>query len=135
MIVLDTSVVSAIMRREDAAQRRLARIAPESVVLTSPVAAEIRYGLQRLVPGSRRRVQLERAYELLRTTSSWANWNEDAATLFGVHKALLEARGQVIGDMDVAIGSIALALGAAVATYNVAHFGGIDGLAIDEWSL
>ena len=49
-------------------------------------------------------------------------------------KALLEAGGTQIEDMDVAIGSVALTLGARVATYNSRHLGRLDGLVVDDWT-
>jgi predicted nucleic acid-binding protein len=36
--------------------------------------------------------------------------------------------------MDIAIGSVALALGARVATYNIRHLERLEGLSIDDWS-
>ena len=47
--VLDTSVISALMRGEVAAERRLLNQSPSSVFLVQPVLAEIRYGLARLL--------------------------------------------------------------------------------------
>lgn len=42
MIILDTSAVSALMVREPHAMSRLARLQPGAVVISAPVAAEIR---------------------------------------------------------------------------------------------
>ena len=41
--------------------------------------------------------------------------------------------GTPVGDMDVIIGSIALAIGAGVATANAHHFRRLPGLHVDEW--
>jgi len=65
---------------------------------------------------------------------AWVDWTEAAASEFGRQKALLEARGAAIEDMDIAIASVALALGARVATYNVRHLRRLEGLSIDDWS-
>ncbi len=51
----------------------------------------------------------------------------------GVKKALLETRGEIVEDMDIAVGAIALALDASVATLNARHFKRIAGL-VDDWS-
>jgi predicted nucleic acid-binding protein len=134
MIVLDTNVVSALMHRIPGALSRLRASEPVDVVLCSPVAAEIHYGLSRLPDGSRRRAVLGEEYARLREAVAWADWTEAAAREFGRQKALLEARGSTIEDMDIAIGSVALALGARVATYNVRHLERLDGLSIDDWS-
>lgn len=134
MIVLDTNAVSALMHRIPEALSRLRMSEPPDVVLCSPVAAEIHYGLSRLARGSRRRAVLAEEYTRLREAVAWVDWTEAAASEFGRQKALLESRGTAIEDMDIAIGSVALVLGARVATYNVRHLRRLEGLAIDDWS-
>lgn len=91
------------------------------------------FGLARLQPESTRRRLLAREYGRLRALLEWADWTEGAAQIFGQQKARLQQRGQMISDMDVAIGSIALALDAAVATLNVRHFVRLDGLEVEDW--
>lgn len=134
MLLLDTNVVSALMHRLPEALSRLRMSEPVDVVLCSPVAAEIHYGLSRLAAGSRRRRILTEEYARLREAVAWVDWTEAAAAEFGRQKALLEARGTPIEDMDVAIGSVALTLGARVATYNRRHLGRLHGLAVDDWT-
>jgi len=126
--------VSALMHRLPKALSRLRMSEPADVVLCSPVAAEIHYGLSRLASGSRRRAILAEEYARLREAVAWVDWTEAAASEFGRQKALLEARGAVVEDMDVVIGSVALALGARVATYNVRHLERLDGISVDDWS-
>lgn len=133
-LILDTSVVSAIMRREDSALLRLRRSLPEDLVLCSPVAAEIRFGLRRLPEDSRRRALLQAEYDRLRGVIRWADWTEEAALEFGRQKALLESAGTPVGDMDVIIASVALASGGSVATVNARDFRRIPSLRVDDWS-
>jgi len=106
----------------------------ERVVLSAPVLAEIRFGLDRLEPGSRRRELLESELQRLQDVVSWADWDEQAAVRFGALKADLRAAGTPIDDMDLVIASIALTLGAAVATSNLRHFERIPGLPVDVWA-
>jgi predicted nucleic acid-binding protein len=134
MLVLDTNVVSALMHRLPGALSRLRLSEPVDVVLCSPVAAEIHYGLSRLPSGSRRRTVLTDEWARLREAVAWVDWTEAAASEFGRQKARLEARGTSIEDMDIAIGSVALALGARVATYNARHLQRLEGLAVDDWT-
>lgn len=133
-IVLDTSVVSFLMRRERNALERLSHHAAGDVVLSSPVAAEIRFGLERLQSGSRRQRLLAEEYDRLRALVRWSDWTEPAALEFGRQKALLERKGDVIEDMDVAIGSLAIVLDATLATGNVRHLARLDGLRLEDWS-
>lgn len=133
-VVLDTNVVSAILHRDPRALAHLAQHEPGDVFLTSPVAAEIHFGLERLPEGSRRRVLLTREYRRLRDAVEWSDWSEAAAETFGRLKAALQRQGQPIEDMDVAIASIAVSLGAAVATRNTRHLGRVGAVVVEDWS-
>jgi tRNA(fMet)-specific endonuclease VapC len=134
MIVLDTSAASAVMHGVKDALERLRREHPEDVVLVAPVAAEIRFGLERLPRGSRRRRLLEAEYARLREVLRWEDWTQEAADEFGRQKARLSKLGTLIEDFDIAIGSAALALGARLATLNTKHMARLEGLGIDDWS-
>ena len=105
------------------------------MILCSPVAAEIQYGLARLAGGSRRRKLLDAEYKRLRKVVQWSDWNEDAAAEYGRMKALLEQKGTRIDDMDLVIASIALTLGARIATCNRRHSSRIEGLELDDWTV
>jgi len=132
-LVLDTSVVSAIMRREEPTLARMKALHPGDLVLSSPVAAEVAFGLRRLPPDSRRRMLLGMEYERLRQAVPWCDWTEEAALAFGRLKEALERAGTPVGDMDVIIASIALAIGGGVATANARDFRRLPGLHVDEW--
>jgi predicted nucleic acid-binding protein len=132
-VLLDTNVVSALMQRDPGALDRLRGERPGAVVLCSPVAAEIRFGLERL-PQGRRRTLLEREYRRLEELLRWADWTRDAAEEFGRQKARLEGRGLLIEDMDVAIGAVAQSLGARLATRNIRHMSRLEGVVVEDWS-
>jgi tRNA(fMet)-specific endonuclease VapC len=134
MLVLDTSAVSALMHGKELAQNRLRRERPDDVVLVSPVAAEVRFGLERLARGSRRRRLLEAEYARIRSVVRYADWTEEAADEFGRQKARLTRVGAIVDDFDIAIGSIAVVLGARMATLNPKHMRRIEGLVVDDWT-
>ncbi len=133
-LVLDTTAASAVMHRRPGAIERLHELAPRDVVLSAPVLAEIRFGLERLERGSRRRELLEAELGRLQGAVGWADWDERAAHRFGTLKASLQAAGAAIDDMDLIIAAIALSLGAAVATSNQRHFARVPGLALEVWA-
>jgi predicted nucleic acid-binding protein len=133
MLVLDTSAASAVMHGMEAAVARLRVERPQDVILLSPVAAEIRFGLERLTRGSRRRRLLEGEYARLRAVVCFEDWSEAAAEEFGRQKARLSRTGTIIEDFDVAIGSAAVVLGARLATLNARHMARLQGLAIEDW--
>ncbi len=134
MLVLDTSAVSAVMHGIDGALEMLRLENPDEVILVAPVAAEITFGLERLVRGSRRRKLLETEYARLRRVLRWEDWTEVAAVEFGRQKALLAKHGTPIEDFDIAIGASAIVLGARLATLNIKHLARLSGLRVDDWS-
>jgi tRNA(fMet)-specific endonuclease VapC len=56
-----------------------------------------------------------------------------ACERFGKIRSQLEAAGTPIGDLDIMIGSIALAHNQGVLTRDVEHFEKIPGLIVDTW--
>lgn len=133
MLVLDTSALSSLMRRDEIALARARTHRPGDIVLCTPVAAEIGFGLQRLEAGSRRQQLLQAEYDRWRGVLPWRDWDEQAASHFARQKALLERAGIPVADMDIVIGSIALSIGAGVATANVRHFERLVGLHVEAW--
>jgi tRNA(fMet)-specific endonuclease VapC len=131
--VLDTNVLSALMRSEPAAAAHLLAATPAVVSVPQPVLAEIHYGLGRL-PRSKRRLELERRLELLLGSLARAEWTDEVSHAFGATKATLERRGQRIDDFDLAIAAHALAHHAVLATANVRHFERVPGLRFEDWS-
>ncbi len=129
---LDTSIVSALMRSEEAVTRRLLTTPRESVVLPQPVVAEIVYGIA-LLPASRRRRELEAALATLLGDIRRASWTDEVSREFGRVKAELDQRGERVDDFDVAIAAHALALGATVVTRNLRHFTRIRRLEVEDW--
>jgi tRNA(fMet)-specific endonuclease VapC len=134
MLVLDTSAVSAIMHGVGTAIERLRAERPDHVILLAPVIAELRFGLERLARGSRRRQLLEAEFARLRAVVRYEDWTEPAADEFGRQKARLARLGAPIEDFDVAIGAAAIVLGARLATLNAKHMRRLVGLTVDDWS-
>jgi tRNA(fMet)-specific endonuclease VapC len=131
--LLDTNTVSALMRSDPAASRRLLAARPDDVAIAQPVLAELRYGLARL-GNSRRRRELEQRLTILLGALEHALWTDEVSQQFGEVKAKLEKRGERVDDFDVAIAAHALAYDAIVVTDNARHFGRIPGIAVETWT-
>jgi tRNA(fMet)-specific endonuclease VapC len=131
--VLDTNVVSALMRGETAVIAALRAVDKVDVAVPQPVFAEIAYGIRRL-PASRRRRALEQRFALVRAELARAPWTDGVTDRFGEIKAALEKAGRRIDDLDLAVAAHALAAGATLVTANAAHMGRIGGLAIEDWT-
>lgn len=133
MYVLDTNVVSALMKGDPRVLAKLRTVAKQDVAVPQPVLAEIAYGIQRL-PRSKRREGLRVRLELVRNELLRAEWSDEVSQAFGEIKAALEAKGERIEDFDAAIAAHARALGATLVTANGAHIGRVPGLRIEDWS-
>ncbi|MGH9837723.1 MAG: type II toxin-antitoxin system VapC family toxin [Blastocatellia bacterium] len=62
-------------------------------------------------------------------------FTHDAAIIASGIWADLKQRGQLIGEVDLLIASVALSEGLAVATHNTRHFSRINGLQIEDWAI
>lgn len=130
--VLDTPIVSALMRSEETATRRLLATPRETVLVPQPVVSEILYGIA-LLPASRRRRELEAALATLLGDIHRASWTDEVSREFGRVKADLDRRGERVDDFDLAIAAHALALGATIVTRNLRHFTRIRRLEVEDW--
>ena len=131
--VLDTNVVSALMKGDAAIVDRLAAIAPADVAIPQPVLAEIAFGLERL-PRSRRRAALQARFDLVCAEIPRAEWTDAVSQTYGRVKATLERRGTRIEDFDAAIAAHALAVDATLVTANLDHMTRVPGLRTEDWS-
>jgi tRNA(fMet)-specific endonuclease VapC len=131
--LLDTNIYLALMKGVPAVVDRLAAVARDDVRVPQPVIAEIAYGIERL-PRSKRRSDLQRRFDLLRTELVCADWSAAVSEAFGRIKATLEKRGQRIEDFDAAIAAHALALEATLVTSNLDQMTRVPGLKIEDWS-
>jgi predicted nucleic acid-binding protein len=95
--VLDTTVVSALMRGEPTASARLLATPPPEVAIPQPVVAELEYGLARL-PRSRRRRMLEERWHVLLHGLGRVLWSDEVSRCFGNLKTKLESRGRQLAE-------------------------------------
>ena len=137
MIILDTNVLSALMRKapEGAVVDWLDRQPADSVWLSSITVFETRFGLA-LLPRGRRRNALERAFETV-LTDDLANRVLDFDAVAAAAAAQLAAdrqkAGRTVDLRDTLIAGIALARRATIATRNTKHFEGLDVPVISPW--
>ncbi len=131
--VLDTNVVSALMKGDPAVVERLAATTQAEVAIPQPVLAEIAFGIERL-PRSKRRTSLQARFDLVSAEVPRAEWTDAVSQTFGRIKATLERRGTRIEDFDAAIAAHALALDATLVTANFDHMIRVPGLRVEDWS-
>ena len=138
MIILDTNVLSALMRTAPEAPvvAWLDRQPAESVWITSITLFEARLGLA-LLPTSRRRQPLEAAFDRL-LKEDLENRVLDFDSAAAAEAASLAAQRQrarrPVDMRDTQIAGIALARRATLATRNVRHFEDLKIPIVDPWA-
>lgn len=138
MIILDTNVLSELMRPKPstAVVGWVASQPSSSLHTTSITQAEILHGIL-LLPAGRRRAALEAAAVAM-FAEDFADrilgFGSDAAAAYARMAADRRRAGRPISHFDAQIAAIAMTAGAAVATRNVADFGGLGLKVADPWS-
>ena len=138
MILLDTNVVSALMRRHPdvAVISWLDRQPAESIWTTTITVFEVITGLRLLAEGRRRR-DLEGAFDVLlveELDGRVQSFDASAALAAGEIAARRQAAGRTLEIRDVQIAGIATARRAQLATRNTCHFTDLGITLIDPWS-
>jgi toxin FitB len=137
MIIIDTNVVSELMRPEPdpgvaswvrARDRRELR-------MTAISLAEVRYGIARLPDGRRKQVLLGAADEIF---SAFADQilpvDAAAAEYYAVIASSRERAGKPIPGFDALIAAVCRSQGATLATRNVSDFDGTGIEIINPWT-
>ena len=138
MIVLDTNVLSELMRQQPA-EAVLAwadQLCPQEVAITAMNEAEILHGIARLAD-SQRKQQLEQGWDaMLKSVLQHPvlPFNSDAAHWFAALVSHREGMGRPISTADAVIAATALAHDGHLATRNTADFEAIGLPLINPWS-
>lgn len=137
MVILDTNVLSALMR--DAPDKSVLSWVdrqPHSSVWTSSVTVlEIQTGLE-VMPTGKKRVSLAEDFERLldRIDHRVVAFDESAARFAAELIGSRRKKGRV-GDLrDTMIAGIVLAHGATLATRNTAYFSDISATIVNPWN-
>ncbi len=138
MILLDTNVVSELMRPVPAAavERWLAAKASSAVFLSAVTEAELRYGVA-MLPEGKRRLALADALEALLQEDFRGRilaFDSAAAILYAEIAAGRRRAGRPISEADAQIAAIARSRGAGLATRNLADFAGCGIDLVDPWA-
>lgn len=139
MIVLDTNVVSALMRPEPetVVVEWLNGLPPESIWTTSITVFEVRLGLEVLAEGKRRR-QLEESFARMLEEDLEGrvlSFDQAAAQAAGRIAAERRRAGRTVEIRDVQIAGIVSMRKATLATRNTRHFEGCGLVLVEPWSV
>lgn len=127
--LLDTNILSHLLKHPKGSVREKITAAGEEVVCTSiVVACELRYGVAKKgAPAlSQRMNQLLSAIEVLPL-------DEGVDAKYGEIRTALEKAGTPIGANDYLIAAHALAGDLTLVTDNIGEFSRVPGLAVENW--
>lgn len=137
MIVLDTNVVSEIMRRQPdpGVLRWLDAQVPGDLWLSAVAAAELMFGVARLPDGARKQQLAQVVAAVLEQDFAGQVFAFDlaAASVYAEMVAQRERTGRSIAMADAQIAAICLNHGASLATRNTKHFEGLGLTIINPW--
>lgn len=128
--LLDTNIcIYLIKRRPPHVRARFTQLSYGDMCLSSITVAELEYGVAK----SAAREKNAAALQALLLPLEIVPFDAAAAACYGVLRADLERRGEVIGSMDMLIAAQALAAGLVLVTNNMREFARVAGLRCENW--
>ena len=129
--MLDTNICIYLIKRAPAnVLARLEKMRVADVAVSAITVSELEYGVEKSAFPARNRIALAQFL----TPLDVVPYTAEAAYRYGCLRSLLEARGQVIGSLDMLIAAHALSLHCVLVTNNEAEFCRIEGLQIENWT-
>lgn len=130
--LLDTNTWIALLRWQNAGViARLKQHRPEEILLCSVVLAELWFGAERSDP--HRRANNYQLVDALAAQYRTLPFDNNAARDYAVLRGDLARLGSLIGPNDMMIAAIARSHGVTLVSNNLAEFGRVTGLAIEDW--
>ncbi|WP_197709698.1 type II toxin-antitoxin system VapC family toxin [Enterobacter hormaechei] len=126
--MLDTNIVSHLVRQHPEVVNRYSQITPEKMCISSVTEAELLYGVAK----KQNNKLHETIMEFLKTITVCA-WDSEAAATYGELRAAMEKKGKVMGDLDQLIAAHAISRGTTIVTNDHA-FGMVQDLTVEDWT-
>ncbi len=130
--LIDTSVYCQPIKPKPlrAVEQRWRDLGDEALAISAICEAELLYGLE-LKQSDRLRAQYD---QLLKDRLQLLPVDSAVVVTFSKIKAACRKKGIAASDFDLLIAATAKTHSLVLATLNVRHFIGIEGLAVEDWS-
>jgi len=128
MIQLDTDIVVAYLRGNDALAKRLHDAAAD-VAISAIVLAELFYGARLSARVEEHKATILRLLSIMPTVP----FDRACAEAYAELKAGLKTIGKPTGETDALIAATAMAHGATLISHNRRHFENVPALKLDDW--
>jgi len=129
-VLIDTDILSAIMRRQDVAVAKAQIYLASHAEFTFSIIT--RYEILRGLKAKGARVQIETFDQFCAANRILPITDEIIVQASEIY-ADLHQRGQLISDADILIAAAAMVHQLAIVTNNEHHFGRITGLQVENW--
>ena len=130
MYLLDTNICIYIINNNPRGMvEKIKQYDPSEIKLSSISLAELEYGIVKSKHKEKNRTALidfVSAFDIIPFT-------DEDAEIFGIIRADLEKRGQIIGPYDMQIAAQAISRRLILVTNNTAEFSRISKLKLDNW--
>jgi tRNA(fMet)-specific endonuclease VapC len=127
--MLDTNVVSALMRKPSAALVARADALAGKLAISAIVAAELRFGSAKRGDPPVLFGQVTQAIQKFQIF----DWTAQCVEQYALLRTQLELLGKPIGALDTLIAAHALTLNAILVTHNTREFTRIPELRVENW--
>ena len=130
MYLLDTNIcIYIINKTPKQVVEHIKKLKPHDIKLSSISLAELEYGVSK----SKHREKNRKALVDFVSAFDIVDFNDNDAEIFGLIRADLEQRGQIIGPFDMQIAAQALTRDLILVTNNTAEFTRIQNLKLENW--
>jgi tRNA(fMet)-specific endonuclease VapC len=127
--MLDTNTVSSLVQQNQLVRKRITSLPMDKLCLSVISEAELLYGLAKK-PHAKNLHQV--VQEFLKRIEVLA-WNSNVAEHYAILRADLEAKGAVLGSLDMQIAAHASEAGAVLVTNDQA-FKRVKKLKVEDWT-
>ncbi|MBO4368616.1 MAG: type II toxin-antitoxin system VapC family toxin [Desulfovibrio sp.] len=110
-------------------KERFSKYRAGDICLSSVTVAELEYGVKKSAEPERNTSVLEAFLLPLEIVP----FDIMAAQAYGIIRADLERRGQIIGSLDMLIAAVAISRKCLLVTHNLKEFSRVEGLAFETW--
>jgi tRNA(fMet)-specific endonuclease VapC len=131
MYLLDSNICIYIINgRPKKVVQKIKEYNPPEIKLSSISIAELEYGVSKSEDREKNRqalIHFASAFDIV-------DFNDDDAEIYGLIRADLEKKGQVIGPYDMQIAAQAISRNMVLVTNNVKEFCRVKNLKIENWA-
>jgi tRNA(fMet)-specific endonuclease VapC len=131
MYLLDTNICIYIINKSlPKVDRKIESINSREIKISTVAIAELEYGASK----SQRRESNRKVTNQFLSSFEIIPFEAADAEIFGIIRADLERRGEIIGAYDMMLAAQALSRGLVFVTNNTAEFERVNGLRLENWA-